>query len=113
MEFVALGRGAAAALRGISSLGVSGSGQTLAFARHRPGLSFDVERAALYRVAMDLGAADRLLSSLAPGQTEHPGHPHTTDGIGRWESSRLALFATSRLVIEEENAKRLVLEPAP
>jgi acyl-homoserine lactone acylase PvdQ len=101
------------ALGEISGLGVSGSGQTLVFARHRPGLSFEVERAALYRVAMDLGASDQLLSSLAPGQTEHPGHPHTTDGILRWESSRLALFATSRLVIEEENAKRLVLEPAP
>ncbi len=111
MKFTALGRGVA--LGEISSLGVSGSGQTLVFARHRPGLSFEVERAALYRVAMDLGASDHLLSSLAPGQTEHPGHPHTTDGILRWESSRLALFATSRLVIEEKNAKRLVLEPAP
>jgi len=111
MKFTPLGHGVA--LGEISDLGVSGSGQTLVFARHRPGLSFEVERAALYRVAMDLGASDHLLSSLAPGQTEHPGHPHTTDGILRWESSRLALFATSRLVIEEENAKRLVLEPAP
>jgi len=113
MKFVSLGRGPAAVFDGIRSLSVPGSGQTLAFARHRPGLSFDVERAALYRVAMDLGASDRLLSSLAPGQTEHPGQPHATDGIKRWASSRLALFATSRLVIEEENVERLVLEPAP
>ena len=92
----------------------AGSGHTLAFARHRPGLSFDVERAALYRVAIDLGAGDRFLSSLAPGQSEHPGHDHYADGIERWASSRLALFATSRLVIEEEeDSKRLLLEPAP
>lgn len=113
MKFTPLGRGAAAAVDQIRSLAVSGSGQTLAFARHRPGLSFDVERAALYRVAMDLGDSDLLLSNLAPGQSEHPGHPHTTDGIPRWESSRLALFATNRLVIEEEKTERLVLEPAP
>ena len=95
------------------TLRASGSSQTLAFARHRPGLSFDVEQAGLYRVAMDLAASDRLLSSLAPGQTEHPGHLHFSDGIGRWASSRLSLFATSRLVIEEESADRLLLEPAP
>ncbi len=113
MRFTSLGRGGAAAFEGIRSLAVPGSAQTLAFARHRPGLHFDVERAALYRVAMDLGAPDRLLSSLAPGQNEHPGHPHSTDGITRWASSRLGLFATNRFVIEEENAERLVLEPAP
>jgi acyl-homoserine lactone acylase PvdQ len=91
----------------------AGSAQTLAFARHRPGLSFDVERAGLYRVAMDLAASDRFLSALAPGQSEHPGHPHFSDGIGRWGSSRLSLFTTSRLVVEQESAERLVLEPAP
>jgi penicillin amidase len=95
------------------SLPVQGSGQTLALSAHRPGLSFDVERAGLYRVAMDLASSDRLLSSLAPGQSEHPGHPHFSDGIGRWASSRLSLFVTSRLVIEEESAERLLLEPAP
>ncbi|MEM9177376.1 MAG: penicillin acylase family protein [Myxococcota bacterium] len=94
-------------------LSVAGSGQTLAFTRHRPGVSFDVERAALYRVAIDLGARDRFLSSLAPGQSEHLGHPHEADGLSRWRRNDLALFATSRLVIEEENAERLVLEPAP
>ena len=90
-----------------------GSGQTLAFARHHPGLSFEVERAGLYRVAMDLSASDQLLSSLAPGQTEHPGHAHFTDRVGRWAESRLSLFATNRLLIEEESEVRLVLEPAP
>ena len=95
------------------AFGVSGSGQTLAFTRHRPGVSFDVERTALYRVAIDLGSQDRFLSSLSPGQSEHPGHPHYSDGITRSAQDRLSLFATSRLVIEEQNAQRLVLEPAP
>jgi acyl-homoserine lactone acylase PvdQ len=101
-------------IRGLTqSLRAAGSGQTLSFSRFRPGVSFDVEQAGLYRVAMDLAASDRLLSSLAPGQTEHPGHSHFSDGIGRWMSSRLSLFATNRLVIEEESAEKLVLEPAP
>ena len=38
---------------------------------------------------------------------------HEVDGFGRWRRNDLALLATSRLVIEEENAERLVLEPAP
>jgi hypothetical protein len=62
---------------------------------------------------MGLAASDQLLSSLAPGQTEHPGHSHFSDGLGRWSASRLSLFATNRLVIEEETAEKLMLEPAP
>ncbi len=95
------------------TLPASGDGQTLALARHRPGVSFDVEGLGVYRVAMDLASKDQLLSVLAPGQSEHPGHRNFADGLGRWGTARLPLFATSRLVIEEENAERLVLEPAP
>lgn len=95
------------------SLPVSGSGQTLVYTAHRPGIHFDVERAALYRVAMGLGTQDRFLSSLAPGQSEHVGHPHELDGLGRWSDARLTLLATSRIVVEEGNPDRLVLEPAP
>lgn len=95
------------------ALPVPGNGETLALASHRPGLSFDVERASLYRIAMDLAATDRLLSVLAPGQSEHPGHPHFDDGLERWRSGRLSLFPTNRLVIEEESTERLLLEPAP
>ena len=62
---------------------------------------------------MDLGSPDRLLSALAPGQSEHPGHPHYADGLARLRAPRLALFRTRRLAIEEENAERLLLEPAP
>jgi penicillin amidase len=94
-------------------LRVPGSGQTLAFTRHHPGLSFEVEGACLYQLAMDLSAFDQLLSSLAPGQSEHPGHVHFSDRIGRWAESRLSLFATNRLLIEEESEDRLLLEPAP
>jgi acyl-homoserine lactone acylase PvdQ len=91
----------------------AGSGETLALARHRPGLSFDVELASSYRMAVDLAASDRLLTALVPGQSEHPGHRHFADGLGRWRTARMSLFPTSRLVVEEESSERLVLEPAP
>jgi penicillin amidase len=94
------------------AIAASGNGETLELAAHRPGVSFDVERMSVYRIAMDLAAPDRLLSALVPGQSEHPGHRHFDDGLARWRNARLALFPTSRLVIEEESGERLVLEPA-
>jgi penicillin amidase len=95
------------------SLPFPGNAQTLLFAHHRPGNSLDVDSVGLFRVAMDLAASDRLLSSLVPGQSEYPGHRHFSDGLAGWPMRRLSLFVTSRLVIEEESAERLVLEPAP
>lgn len=94
------------------AIAASGNGETLELAAHRPGVSFDVERMSVYRIAMDLAAPDRLLSALVPGQSEHPGHDHFDDGLARARSARLSLFPTSRLVIEEESGERLVLEPA-
>jgi penicillin amidase len=94
-------------------LRTGGSSESLAVARHRPGVSLEVEAASLYRLAMDLSSRDRVLSSLAPGQSEHAGHPNFDDGIARFRSGRVALFATDRLAIEEESVARLVLEPSP
>lgn len=93
-------------------LRTGGSSESLDAARHRPGVSLEVESASLYRVAMDLSASDRVLSSLAPGQSEQPAHPNFSDGIARFRAGRLALFTTDRLAIEEESVARLVLEPA-
>ncbi|MFO0687683.1 MAG: penicillin acylase family protein [Myxococcota bacterium] len=93
-------------------LRTGGSAASLDAAAHRPGVSLEVESASLYRVAMDLSAGDRVLSSLAPGQNEQPGHPNFSDGIARFRSGRLALFTTDRLAVEEESVARLVMEPA-
>ena len=105
--------GAGPAMAELPSWPAKGSGQTLAYAHHPPGRSFTVDRAAFFRLAIDLGTTDRFLSVLAPGQSEHPGHPHAVDGLRRLQQGKLALFPTSRLVIEEESGARLVLEPAP
>ena len=109
----ALPFGRKGAARRAQSLASPGSEGTLFVAGHRPGSDFKVDRTSVYRVAMDLGSADHLLSSLAPGQSEHPGHPHFDDGLARHLTARLLLLSTHRLVLEEDGSELLRLEPAP
>lgn len=92
---------------------VSGGGQTILAAAHRPGEGFGVQQASVYRIAMDLASTDHLLSALVPGQSEHPGHPHFADGMLQVGERRLPLFATNRLLIDDDRTEKLVLEPAP
>lgn len=72
---------------------------------------FAVRTASTFRLAVDTGALDELLVALAPGQSEHPGHPNHSDGLDAWRSARARLLATSQLVFEELGPTRLVLEP--
>lgn len=109
VPFAPFGPGADFLYKGLRT---GGTAESLAVAQHRPGVSLEVEAASLYRVAMDLSSRDRVLSCLAPGQSEQPGHPNFDDGVARFRSGRVALFATDRLAIEEESVARLVLEPA-
>jgi acyl-homoserine lactone acylase PvdQ len=74
--------------------------------------SYATTSSASYRFAVDLAAPDRMLSSLAPGQSEHILHPHADDGTKRWLEGRPALLLTSRLLVEEESGGRLLLEPS-
>ena len=48
-----------------------GQGGGVGMADYDPARPFDVRSASLYRVAMDLAKEDRMLTSLAPGQSEH------------------------------------------
>jgi penicillin amidase len=92
------------------ALGVGGDSSTLATSASIPA-GFDVASASSYRLAVDLAAPDRVLSALAPGQSEHPRHPHFGDGAERWLGGRMSLLLTSRLHVEEESPAPLVLEP--
>jgi len=71
-----------------------------------------VAEASSYRIAIDLAAPDLLVSVLSPGESEHPLHPHTTDGLERWAEGRPSVLLTNRLLIEESSSERLVLDPA-
>ena len=80
---------------------------------YRPLASFDVRNVASFRLLIDAAALDEALTSLAPGQSEHAGHAHRADGIGRWLGGRPSLLATSALVVEESAVSRLRLVPGP
>jgi penicillin amidase len=64
-----------------------------------------------WRFVVDAADLDQALTALAPGQSEHAGQSHATDGIERWLEDRLALLSTSDPVIEDGPVQRLVLVP--
>lgn len=105
--FAPLGAGAA-----LGPFPYAGDAASVQVADHRPLESFDVATVASFRFAIDAAALDEALASLAPGQSEHPGHPHRSDALLRWLPGRPSLLATSRLVVEETAAAELLLEPA-
>jgi acyl-homoserine lactone acylase PvdQ len=80
-------------------------------ADYDPARPFDVRSASLYRVAMDLAKEDRMLTSLAPGQSEHSNLPHYRDGLQPWFSGDPRLFPRSAFLVEEGTTFLLKLEP--
>jgi penicillin amidase len=90
-----------------------GSGSTVNAAEYAPAEPFGVRIASTYRFAVDTGALDRSLTSLAPGVSEHPGHPHYDDGLSRWLEGAPALLVTGQLLVEEVSKTRQLLVPAP
>lgn len=89
-----------------------GDGSTVSVAEYDPSEPFDVRLASTFRFAVDLATPQEALTSLAPGQSGHPGHPQSVDGVDRWREGRPRLLATSPLLMEEMAVARLVLEPA-
>jgi penicillin amidase len=110
LRFRPLARGRALG-GGLGPFPYSGDGASVQVADHRPLDSFDVRTIASFRFAIDAAALDEALASLAPGQSEHPGHPHQSDALLRWLPGRPSLLATSRLVVEETAVAELLLEP--
>lgn len=92
-------------------VGVGGGDATLASTGFGAAHDFRTDRAALYQMAVDLSAPDRMLTTLAPGQSEKPGSIHFDDGLARWRAKRPGLLLMSRILVEDEVKSRLVLEP--
>jgi len=72
---------------------------------------FAVRTASTHRLAADAAELDKLLVSLAPGQTEQLGHGHRVDGVGDWLEGRASLLLTSAVLIEQQADKRLRIVP--
>jgi len=90
-----------------------GDGASVRIAEYQPLESFDTRVVSGYRFIVDTADLDQALTSLAPGQSEHPGHPHGTDGLVGWRKGRPTLLSTNQLVLEGSAAARLELEPSP
>jgi penicillin amidase len=98
---------------GLGPIPFAGDGSSLAAGTFDPSDPFDTRVASLYRLVVDTGERGHALSALAPGQSEHVGHPHRDGGLERWLAARPGLLFTSPLLVEEVTAVRLRLEPAP
>ena len=75
--------------------------------------SFDLRVASTFRIVVDVGSLDKSLVAMAPGQSEHPQHPHYRDGLSDWLSGHAGLLTSDKVLVQESGAKRLILEPAP
>jgi len=82
-------------------------------ADYAPAHPFVARSAATYRMTVDLASPDRMLSILAPGQSEHPGDRHFSDAVGAWLAGEPSLLLTSRFLVEETSDRKLILDPAP
>ena len=90
---------------------LKGDGETVFAAEFSAQRKFGVRVASVYRFAVDAGQSALALSSLAPGQSEHSGHPHYQDGVEGWALGQPRLLVTDQLLIDEMTAARLVIEP--
>jgi penicillin amidase len=98
---------------GLSDLPYGGSGNTVNTAELTRPDDFGVRVASIFRMVVDAGSLDQALTAIAPGQSEHPRHPHFNDSLDDWLVGRSALLVTDRLLVRESGARRLVLEPLP
>ena len=89
-----------------------GSGGGVGAAAYDTSRPFAARSASLYRMAVDLAADDRILTTLAPGQSEHPGQAHFRDGLYPWLNGQPRLVARSAFLVEEQTSELLRLEPA-
>lgn len=112
LRFHTFGTRSGDAGRGLGPFPFGGSTDSPNVAEFDPADPFDVRVVSSVRFAVDAHALGQPLVSFAPGQSEHPGHPHYDDGLGHWLSGRAGLVPTTRLAVEESDAAKLELVPA-
>ena len=105
------GNGSTGLLAGLAPIAYGGSSGTVKAAEYDLVDPFQVRVASTVRFAVDALDLDEMLVSIAPGQSEHPRHPHFRDGLAPWLAGESELLTTSPLLVEESSVARLVLEP--
>jgi penicillin amidase len=97
--------------RALGPFPYGGDPGSVAVAEHAPLGPWQPRLVSSWRFVADAADLDQALTALAPGQSEHAGHPNATDGIERWIADRLALLSTSDPVIDDGPTHRLALVP--
>ncbi|MCP4036746.1 MAG: penicillin acylase family protein, partial [bacterium] len=88
-----------------------GNGGVVGMADYDLTRPYAARSASLYRIAVDLAEDDRILTSLAPGQSEHSGQSHYRDGLNALLNGNPRLLARSSFLVEEHTVDLLHLEP--
>ncbi len=96
---------------GLGPFPYGGDAATVAAGGYDPTRPFDARVVSVLRFAADLGEPGYALSALAPGASEHAGHPHRASGLERWLAGRASLLVQGALLVEDHAESRLVLEP--
>jgi penicillin amidase len=96
---------------GLGPIAYGGATGTVNAAEYDAADPFEVRVASTLRFAIDTEDLDAALVAIAPGQSEHPRHPHFQSGLRRWLEGRASLLVTSRLLVDDGRVTRLVLEP--
>ena len=111
LRFARFGEKRSEWVSGIPPIQMGGSGRTLAYASFDVGRSFAVDQVSNLRIAIDLAYPDRLLLSLAPGQSESVQSGHYQDALPRWMIGKPFVLETKPLWVEGQASSRLLLEP--
>ncbi len=97
----------------VVSLPAAGDGHSIAAAAFAGAQPFDVHVASIYRVAVDTAEMEIASASLIPGQSEHPGHPHFSDGVKAWSGQEPGVFDLAKSRKKSPGERRLRLRPLP
>ncbi len=108
--FAALDLDSPAAGRSLGPFPIGGHAPSIARVEHDRE-TFAARMVSSYRMAVDLASRTRMLTTLAPGESEHPSHPHFDDGVSPWREGELSLLVTSPFLFQEAAVERLLLEP--
>jgi penicillin amidase len=75
--------------------------------------TFDVRVASTFRIVVDVGSLDKSLVAIAPGESEHPQHPHYRDNLSDWLRGHAGLLVSDKVLVRESDPHRLILQPVP
>jgi penicillin amidase len=99
-------------LEAMFELPYGGSSDSVNTGEFQSSETFDLRVASTFRIVVDVGSLDKSLVAIAPGESEHPQHPHYRDNLTDWLSGNAGLL-TSDKVLVRESGPGLILQPAP